>query len=73
MHVASQDLIKSLDGKDLARIKAAAMKLKNSCVQCHDAFLHVYDQNDDLGGFDRQLHLSQRGVDNDIERLFSAQ
>ena len=38
MHGASKNLIKSFDGKDLAQIKAAAMKLKDSCTHCHDAF-----------------------------------
>jgi len=35
MHDTSKDLIKALDGKDRAKIKAAVMKLQNSCTECH--------------------------------------
>ena len=38
MHDASKDLIKSLDGKNPAQIKEAALKLQNACTACHNDF-----------------------------------
>ena len=38
MHDASKGFIKSLDGKDPAQIKAAALKLRDACAACHNDF-----------------------------------
>jgi len=38
MHDASKDLIKSLDGKNPAQVKEAALKLQNACTACHNDF-----------------------------------
>ena len=42
-------------------------------VQRHDAFLHIDDEDDGVCGFDRQIHLFQRGLDDDVVGFFAAQ
>ena len=44
------------------RLAGSRRRCATSLVQRHDAFLHIDDQDDDVGGFDGQLHLVERGL-----------
>ncbi len=55
------------------RFAAAAQFLRDFPVQGHDAFLRIDNQNDDLGGFNRQIHLLHCRADDDVIRLFAPQ
>ena len=40
-------------------------------VERHDAFLDDYDEDDDIRGFNRDLHLFESGANDDVVRLFA--
>jgi hypothetical protein len=52
---------------------AQAQFLRDFAVQRHNAFLHIDDEDDDVRGFDGQIHLLHRGLDDDVAGFFAAQ
>ena len=61
-----------VDG-DQHRFGAAAQTLGGLAIERHDTFPHIDHQDDDVGGFDGELHLFEGRFDDDIIRLFAAQ
>ena len=55
------------------RFSAAAQFFRDFEVERHNAFLHVDDENDDVCGFNGQIHLFHRRLDDDIIGFFTAQ
>ena len=59
--------------RDQDGLAAAAQPLGGFAIQRHNSLLHIDHQNDEIGGLNRQLHLFQRCLADDIPRFLSTQ